>query len=380
MFLANLLQGTSFNMYLNLPGYLAELGADEAMIGLVFALTALAAIACRPAVGRAMDRRGRRPVFLAGGLVHTGVALLYQTVETIGPWVGAIRIVHGLAEAMLFSALYTYAADLIPASRRTEGIALFGASGLLSISLGGAIGEAIEQAAGYPAMFGASVGMAFGSWLVSLPLRESVEPGDPDAPTPRFRSTLRQRDLLPLWWVTTVFATALAAAFTFTKTFVLETGIGSLSAFFGAYSIAGTLLRIFFARVPDRVGPKRMLYPSIVLLGVGFLMLAFADDDRSVVAAGILCGLGHGYTFPILMGLVVSRGDARQRGAAMAIFTALFDAGMLVGGPSFGLLIQYAGYPVGFASGAVLLGVGSVVFAAWERAIDVASPGSDGLR
>ena len=135
-FAANFLHGTGFNLFLNLPGFLTDLGATKTEIGVIWSITAAAAIVSRPSVGRAMDLRGRRVVFLTGGVLNVVVCGLYVTVESIGPWVGLIRVLHGVAEAMLFSSLFTYAADRIPISRRTEGIALFGISGLLPISVG----------------------------------------------------------------------------------------------------------------------------------------------------------------------------------------------------------------------------------------------------
>ena len=68
-----------------------------------------------------------------------------------------------------------------------------------------------------------------------------------------------------------------------------------------------------FGWLPDRVGPKRLLFPSLVTLAVGFLALAGADDERAVLLAGALCGAGHGYTFPLLFGMVVNRARKVQR-------------------------------------------------------------------
>ncbi|MEZ4312654.1 MAG: MFS transporter [Polyangiaceae bacterium] len=81
-----------------------------------------------PPMGRIMDRRGRTAIARAGGLLHLIVCLLYGTVVTAGPWVTTVRIAHGVAEAMLFTSLFAYASDIVPASRRYEGIALFGVS------------------------------------------------------------------------------------------------------------------------------------------------------------------------------------------------------------------------------------------------------------
>jgi len=365
-FAANFLQGTAFNLFLNLPGFLAGLGASKTGIGVIWSLTAAAAIVARPSVGRAMDLRGRRAVFLLGGLLNVAVCGLYLTVESVGAWVAAIRMLHGLAEAMLFSGLFTYAADLIPVSRRTEGIAVFGISGLLPISVGAALGERIEQALGYDVLFATAALLGALSLLLTLPLRDA--PVQRDGEPPRsFLAALGQRDLRPLWMATGVFATALAVPFTFMKPFVAEAGFGSMALFFNAYSFSGVLLRLLFGGLPDRIGPKRALYPALAMLTLGFALLVTARSDGHVLAAGICCGLGHGLTFPILMGLVVSRAPDRERGSAMAIFTALFDVGMLVGGPAFGALIDAAGYPPAFAVGAVLLAAGGTWFAWWDR-------------
>src|SRR5215469_786489 len=155
---ANFLQALCFNLYL--PGFLRGLGADEVVIGLLSGLTAVAAIAARPPVGRVMDSRGRRGVILAGGLLNTTVCSLYLGVSGIGLWLVGVRIVHGLAEAMLFSSLFTLAADMVPASRRTEGLALFGVSGILPISLGGLLGDAILARATYGVLFVTSSALA----------------------------------------------------------------------------------------------------------------------------------------------------------------------------------------------------------------------------
>jgi len=367
-FASNFLQGTAFHLFLNLPGFLGELGASKTEIGFVWGVTAASAILARPSVGRWMDLRGRRPIFLAGGALNIGVCALYGTVTEIGPAIYVIRVLHGIAEAMLFSGLFTYAADLIPVARRTEGIALFGISGLLPISIGAALGELIEQSHGYDALFATGALLAAGSLLLSLPLRDArISGGDGDEASRGFAAALGQADLRPLWMATAVFATALAAPFTFMKSFVAEAGLGSMALFFNAYSISGVVLRLLFASLPDRIGPKRALFPAMATLGSGFALLALATSGAHVLAAGVLCGLGHGLTFPILMGLVVSRARDADRGVAMAIFTALFDLGMLLGGPAFGALIDERGFAAAFAAGGLLLASGGTAFAVWDR-------------
>jgi len=110
-----------------------------------------------------------------------------------------------------------------------------------------------------------------------------------------------------------------------------------------------------------------VLLGALGVLVVGLCLLARASSGADIIAAGGLCGLGHGFAFPILIALAVSRARPAERGAAMSIFTALFDAGVLVGGPLFGAVIQLAGYGAMFASAAGMLLAGSMLFAVWDR-------------
>ncbi len=381
-FVANLAQGISFNLFLHFPGFLKQLGSSEVEIGLVTSVTAVAAVAVRPWVGRSMDARGRRPLILAGGALNIVVCALYLTVSGVGPWVLSIRVGHGLAEALMFAALFTYAADHVPASRRTEGLALFGVSGMLPISLGGLIGDALLLRFDYTAIFAAALGFAVFALFLSLPLRDAPRSPAGGQPSRSFRVVAVQRDLLPMWLVGTAFSLALAAVFVFIKPFVLETGLGTVGLFFTSYTGVALVLRIFFAWLPDRVGPKRVLFPALALLTLGFLLLSGAQTTRDVVLAGALCGAGHGYTFPILFGMVVTRARESERGAVLSIFTALFDAGVLVGGPLFGWVhgqrlplavpalgidVALTGYVLVYAVAAAILGLGAIVYAILDR-------------
>jgi MFS family permease len=335
-------------------------------IGLIVSVTAATAILWRPPLGTLMDERGRRGVILAGGVLNVMVCALYPTVHDLGVWLYVVRAAHGVAEATLFTALMTHAADLLPRSRRTEGIGIYGISGLLPMSISGVLGDVILRHGTYVDLFHVSAAFAFASLLLSLPLRDVRHPTH-DLPGRGFLAAVMQPNLLPLWFIGLVFATALTAQFTFVKTFVLESGIGSVGLFFTAYSIAAVILRLAFAWVPERVGPKRALLPALAMLAVGYVLLALATTAPAIAVAGACAGLGHGFTFPILSGLVVDRARTAERGAATSIFTALFDAGALVGGPLLGAIILDVGYSAMFLCAAALVTFGGIVFIIVDR-------------
>jgi len=367
--LSNFFQGIAFNLFLHFPGFLSELGAREAQIGLLFGLSSVASIAARPKLGQVMDTRGRRGVILVGNALHVVALALYLTVHTLGPWIYFVRILHGLAVAILFTVLFTYAADCVPEKRRMQGLMLFGVSGMLPIALGGLLGDALLARADFSLLFQVALGLAILAALLALPLPEMSTPASANAEEAPvgFRKVLVQPQLVTVWGLTAIFSIALAAMFTFLRTFVDASGIGSVGGFFGAYASVAVTLRVVAGWLPDRVGAKRVLYPALATLAAGFLLLAFASSNRDVLVAGALCGAGHGYTFPLLFGMVVSRARTADRGSAMAIYTALFDVGVLIGGPLLGFVIEIRGYTEMFITAAALVTIGTVIFAVADR-------------
>lgn len=362
---SHFLHSLSFFLFLHLPGFLAGIGASELDIGVLSGLASLAAILGRPPLGRIMDVRGRRPIIWAGGVLGVVASASYLLVHSLGPLVYVVRVAHGVSEAMLFASLFAFVADIVPASRRIEGIGLFGVSGLLPMAIAGALGDAILTHASYTALFLTSTCASAVALVLSLPLSEPRrEAGEP----PRgLIAAVVDRKLAPLWIGGLFFAMALAAYFSFLKTFILANPIADLGDFFMTYAAAACFWRVFFGSLPERAGPKGILVAALGCLFVGLSMLAFADSRVDVVIAGLLCGTGHGYAFPILLGFVVTRARPTERGGALAIYTALFDGGTLIGGPLLGAIIEAAGYRTMFLTAAGLVLAGVAVLTAGDR-------------
>jgi MFS family permease len=365
--LASFGSGMAYALFLHFSGYLAGLGASDIQIGFIYAATAVASIAMRPLLGSVMDRHGRRPVILVGNVLNVVFILLYLTVTSIGPWVYAVRIGHGVAEAMLFSALFTYGTDVVPVSRRTEGIALFGVAGLLPIGVAGIVGDVVLSIAGFRELFLTAAAFAVATFLLSLPLPERRPELEPGVSPIGFWKIVAMRRLLPIWWMIGSFSAVLTAYFVFIRRYVDDTGIGSVGLFFSTYVALAILERIFLGWLPDRVGRMRVLYPSLAAMVIGFFVLAGAGTWIGVAIAGALCGAGHGFTFPILTAMLVDRAPDSDRGSAMSFFTALFDVGTLIGGPILGAIIDTAGWGPMFTVSGATLALAGVVFWRWDR-------------
>lgn len=363
---ANLFSGVAWALMVHLPGFVEDLGASESQVGLAIGVASVSAIAVRPWIGSGMDRRGRRPIILFGNAVQLGATLLYLSVGAYGPWLFVVRLVHGVAIGTMFTALSTYGADLVPAAKRTQGLALFGVSGMLPVALGGLIGDLVLRNDNWDAFFFTAFGFSVVAASLSLWLPEVVQHGEDHRPAGFFKSLARLH-LRPIWLVTFVFGTGLAAYFTFLRTFVDETGLGSVGLFFACYAGIAIFLRLTVGWLPDRFGDKVVLAPALLALALGLTMLAVASADAHVAVAGLLAGTGHGFAFPILYSLTVTRSKPADRGSGIAIYTALFDVGALIGGPLWGYLIERLDYSGMFVSAAAVVVVGGMMFYAADR-------------
>ncbi|KIG15004.1 major facilitator superfamily MFS_1 [Enhygromyxa salina] len=352
------------------PGWLEQRGAGEVLIGVLVAVMAISAILARPVVGRVMDTRGRKLMLVIGGLLHVASPALYLLVDAMPDpsWVAiaGVRTVHGLAQAAMFSVLFTVAVDLVPADRRAHGIALFGVSGMIPMAVGGLLGDWVIVDGDYRTLYMVCGGCALTGLLLTLPLPETRRGG----PSRSFLAALLAPELRPLWFVGATFAMGLAAYFVFLKTYLLEAPqLGTMGMFFSTYAVSAVLLRVFFSWVPERLGLIRVLIPSLLAGAGGLALVALASAEIHLIGAAVLCGIGHGFAFPIISALVVTRAQPDERGSAIALFTAMFDLGVLLGGPSFGIAAHFAGYPATFGLAAGLVTVATLAFVIWDARV-----------
>jgi MFS family permease len=366
--LATLALNLSTFLFIHFPGYLQQLGAEEGEIGRIMATQPLGAILAWPFAGRAMDLYGRRVVILAGCSLFVVVIALYLSIASLGPFIYVVRLLDGVATTTWYAALFTHAADLVPARRRTQGLAIFGVSGLVTIGLGAQFGDVILAYANYRALFLGALGFAVLGWVLCWSLRDvQLAHADGGRPSRGIFAAAMQPNLVPVWCAAFAFFVALGALFFFLKTFVASINVGTVGGFFTAYAVIAVALRLFMGWLPDRLGTRRMLGIAMLCYSLGFAVLAFAGSPMHVLAAGLLCGAGHGYTYPVLFSLVVERAALRERGAAMAFYTAVDWLGLLVAGPVVGYAIELVDYRIAFIGIALALVAGIGLFYRLDR-------------
>jgi MFS family permease len=168
---------------------------------------------------------------------------------------------------------------------------------------------------------------------------------------------------------TLTFGISITSVFTFLAPFAAAHEIGGVGSFFACYAAAAALVRIIGGRLPDAIGLRRVLLPALALLAVGILGLVGAGRHSGLLPPlGAACGAAHGYVFPILNALAVSRAPRGAWGAVVSLYTAMFDFGGVVGGPILGAIALALGYPAMYLAAAVSAGIGLLVMAIGDRA------------
>ncbi len=328
-------------MYILFPLFVRSLGGSEVTIGFYAGLGAVAAVAIRWPLGVLLDRIGRKPVmFLATGL-HAASSLGFLSVQDLGLWCALLVVINTMCIGAMFTSFVTFASDIIPVTRRAQGLAWFGVWGMTANGLGPLIGEWLQREGGFAAYFSVAAAFALASGAIARALPELHRSADPTAPRESAGKRFGRNFVLVLG-LTLVFGVAEASVFTFLAPFLATVAGGGAGQVFFACAFAAVAVRVISSNLPDRVGRLPVLTAAFLVYGVALLCIPRVEGELRLWA-GVLAGIGHGYAFPILAALVVDLAGGR-RGRAVSWFTAMFDVGHSLGNPALGSIAEHFGY------------------------------------
>lgn len=366
IFLASLASELTNSLLVHFPGYLLDLGADELRLGTIVGVSGLASIVVRPWIGKVMDQKSRRLMIRIGTGIVVVATFSYAFIDQLGPAVVGARLLQGIGQAMSMTAFWTYIADRTPVQFRSQGIALFGISGLAPLGIAPALGDRILASAwGYRGIFLMAAAFSLVALILAFFLERSGK--NTGATTTGFLEVLRRPSLRPVWFVTLILSLGFTAAFVFVKTYVTTSGLGTIGPFFASYALVAVTWRLTLAWVPDRVGPTRMLGPGLAAYALGVALVGILPLPEGLLIGGAITGLGHGISFPVVLSLATSRAAQGERGTTTAIFTALFDLSLFGASPMLGWIIREFGYQFMFVATAIVVMAGMVVFLMAEK-------------
>lgn len=362
------LQSLGFATLPLVPLFLAAMGAGREEIGTAMATGSIGGLLCRPAIGYALDHVGRRPVVLFGTVV-LGLAVLSVGFTGGVGWLLTInRLVFGAGVAILFTSYFALVSDVIPESRRTEGIAIFGIAGILPLL--------VNPLAAIFEVDGAKLGVFFvvAGTMILLSLFVIARVPEPPARVDDGRSAERGLDALtsvllrPVWVASLVFSALVAVFFAFSTVAATSHGVENATWLWFTYAGFAAGVRILGPRLPERIGPSNLIAPAVVFYAIAMVIVAGSSTTADVLLAGAFAGVAHGYAFPVITAQVVSRSPQRLRGSALSVYTAIWDVSALTFSPFAGRMSDRFGDQLMLTAAAMIASVLLVLWAVLEHA------------
>ena len=368
-----------------LPLYLSEhFGATKDVIGLVLSGYTITALLFRPFSGYVVDAFPRKTVLMISfgafaiffaGYLAASTLLLFTIVRTLhgGPF-GALTVSNS-----------TVAIDVLPSSRRTEGIGYYGLSNNLAMAVAPSIGIFIYQLThSFEFIFWLAFIVACLGWLVdsTVVLERKEERGKWKENTPAADSK-EKSNLLPLstfhfplsWdrfflvrgWLLGLNMVAFGFSFGVLSNYLAIYGkevmgiTGGTGTYFMLCSVGLILSRLQGGkalrngRVTHNAGSGMVI--SLVGYTLFILMPTLAKCSMVNVqwsmiigyyGSALLIGLGNGHMWPAFQNMTINVAHNNQRGTANSTILISWDIGMGLGILVGGVVSELISYSAAF--------------------------------
>lgn len=338
-----------------LPTYAKTKTQDLALVGVILSMYGFWQMVIRLPVGIAADWLGRRKPFIVGGLILVGAGATVMGLAR--GWEGLLvgRAITGLAAAtwvplvVIFSALF----DPLEAVKASALLTVVGSVGRIFAT---SVTGWLNQRAGYGLAFFLAAGVAALAVTLVLPLKEAPPAGNGQRKRPSASSVGRlitRRDVL-LPGLLSAIAQFTNWATTFGFLPILAQGLGAsdvtISLLVSLNLVFLTLGNLAATAAAGRVGGRRLVYASFVILSAGVAGTAIAHSIQMLFVSQALIGLGTGIGYPVLMGMSIEYVVDDERTTAMGLHQSVYAAGMFAGPWLGGILASAMGVQPMFAA------------------------------
>jgi len=369
--IGNFLLFTGFYLLLPiLPLYLIDtFHTAKSQVGIILACYTVAALAVRPFSGFLADMFDRKPVYLLAYGFFIAVFVTYPLVETVLLFT-LMRVLHGLAFGMVTTAGNTLIVDIMPASRRGEGLGYFGIANNLAMAIGPMVGLVLHESTGsynmifYAALLSGFLGFCFASRIrAPKKIKTESEPLSFD----RFFLVKGLKAGLCLM----LLAIPYGITTSYVALYAQEIHIsGSMGLFFSLMALGLIASRTFAGSMVDKGKLTQVIaYGTLVVMFSFFIFSSLGlvaeryQSLASVLFFGVsfLLGMGYGMLFPAYNTLFVNLAPNNRRATASSTYLTSWDVGIGIGLVFGGSLADLSGFPLAYFVGAVLVAF-SVLF------------------
>lgn len=346
VWLANFMLYFSFMLLTPLfPLYLNEtFGADKQMTGIILSGYTLTALLVRPFSGYFIDSYPRKRVLLISFFIFFVLFTGYPLAASL--WMFAIvRTLHGAPFGAATVANSTVAIDVLPTSRRAEGIGYYGLSNNVATAISPSIALLVYGATGsYQVLFLLSIIISGLAFCCNCTLKLTPRPAAKRPPLSL------DRFLLLKAWRQGLCIICFGFAYGIISTYIAIYGkeelniSGGTGLFFLLFAIGLILSRLTGSRSLGKGRIARNATMGVLVSLAGYLLFASMHNHLGYYASAFIIGLGNGHFFPAFQTMFLNMASNQQRGTANSTLFVSWDTGVGIGVLIGGMVAEHLGY------------------------------------
>ncbi len=333
-----------------LPLYLSEtFAAPKDVIGVVLSGYTIVALLSRPFSGYLVDTFPRRTVLLVSYVAFAIFFAGYLAASTLLLFT-VVRTLHGGPFGALTVANSTVAIDVLPSSRRNEGIGYYGLSNNLAMAISPTFAIFVySQTHNFQLIFWLAFAVAAFGLIVdsTVHLRQKETMND-------CRKFSLDRFFLKRGWLIGFNMVFFGFCFGVLSNYLAIYGkqvlgmTGGTGAWFMLCSIGLILSRLQGGKALREGRLTHNASEGMLISLVGYTIFISFPNLFGYYGSALLIGLGNGHLWPAFQNMMISVAHHNERGTANSTILVSWDVGMGLGILVGGILAEHFGYACAF--------------------------------
>ena len=351
---------SAFQLLPTAPYHIIDLGGSTFAAGLFLGFLTYSSALSAPITGALADRLGQRRMLMICSLALVVFSMAYAVITDVRLLLTLV-LFHGVFWSGLLSASAAYMTNLLPESRRAEGIGYWGVATLPAIAVAPAVGFWIYRR-GWLWICVATAALNLVMAGIASALKET-----PPSPSARQQTGILEWRVLIISVTLALYSFGYGGITSFTAMYADANDVHPRSLYLSTMAIVMLLTRPILGRLSDIWGHKRIFIPCLILIACGMSCLALGGTRGWMLLSAVVFGVGFGTSYPSYVGYVMKDVSAERRGAAFGAVLAAFDTGIGTGSTAMGWLIQRFGFGAAFAVAAGLAALALPYFLVVDR-------------
>ena len=354
-----------------LPFYLSEVfSAGNSTIGIILSCYTVAALCIRPFSGYFLDSFARKPLYLMAYFIFMTMFAGYIIAGSLTLFI-MFRIIQGVSFGMVTVGGNTVVIDIMPSSRRGEGLGYYGLSNNIAMAVGPMSGLFLHDAGmSFTTIFCCSLGSCMAGFVCASLVKTPYKPPVRREPISLDRFILLKG--IPAGISLLLLSIPYGMTTNYVAMYAKQIGINATTGFFFTFMAIGMAIsRIFSGKIVDRGKITQVISAGLYLVVFSFFLLSacvYLISWNNMVctivffSVALLLGVGFGIMFPAYNTLFVNLAPNSQRGTATSTYLTSWDVGIGIGMLTGGYIAEVSTFDKAYLFGACLTIVSMLYF------------------